>query len=129
MNSILSLLIVFVLIYIAVCTFKYAFGLLLKAAIVISGSVLVYQQTGHTGLLMFLVISPVMYIALSDLIASLMSAKSLVFVNTQTIEQCASTNLVETAPLTGEWISGKTPKLDYRPNLIGDVKALPELWL
>ena len=130
MNIFIFLILAFVVIYIAVCAFKYAHRLLSTMAIVITGSTLAYPYCGQAGVLTIFVVSPVLYVAVSDFVETLKSAKPFVLVETRAFEQQhQATDITENAPLTGEWISGKTPKLAYRPVLIGDVKELPRPWI
>ena len=130
MNIILFSLIAFVILYIVVCTLKYAIGFALTATLVIPGLTLANHYGGQSAMLLLLVVSPVIYIAVSDLIERLKSVKLPVLsVITPFIEQQRSNaGLVETT-LTGEWISGKTPGITFQQPLIGDVKTLPEPWL
>jgi hypothetical protein len=81
-------------------------------------------------MLLMLVLSPVIYVAVSDFIERLKSVKRInLSVKTPIIEQHHSaTELVETT-LTGEWISGKSPEITFQQPLIGDVKTLPRPWL
>jgi len=120
-----------VVLYIVVCTFKYAFGLVLTSSIVITGSTLANHYGGQSALLLTLIISPVIYVAVTDLLNRISMMKfSNVPVKSQHIErQLKSNDIVEAAPLSGEWISGKTPELTFQQPLIGDVKALPRPWL
>jgi len=130
LNTILLSLIAFVVFYIAAATFKYAAGFVLTASLVTTGSTLANHYGGQSAMLLMLVLSPVIYVAVSDFIERLKSVKRInLSVKTPIIEQHHSaTELVETT-LTGEWISGKTPEITFQQPLIGDVKTLPRPWL
>jgi hypothetical protein len=120
-----------VILYIVVCTFKYSLGLVLTSSIVITGSTLANHYGGQSALLLTLIISPVIYVVVTDLLNLISMMKfSYVPVKSQHMEkQPTSNDLVEAAPLSGEWISGKTPEMTFQQPLIGDVKALPRPWL
>ena len=131
MNTLLFSLVVFVVLYITVCALKYALGLVTTSSIVISGAALANHYVGQSAMLLILLISPVLTVVVTDLIGSLRSV-SLPFatVKSRRIErQQSATEMVEAAPLSGEWISGKTPELAHQRPLIGNVKALPSPWL
>ena len=130
LNTILLSLIAFVVFYITAATFKYAAGFVLTASLVTTGSTLANHYGGQSAMLLMLVLSPVIYVAVSDLLERFKSVKRVyISVTSPIIEQHHSaTGLVETT-LTGEWISGKTPEITFQQPLIGDVKALPRPWL
>jgi len=130
MNLFFFSLIFLVVLYIAVCTFKYALGLVMTSSIVITGSILANHYGGSSALLLTLVISPIVYIAVSDLLTWFQEKKISLFpvISLQTEKQ-PDANTAEAEPLSGEWISGKTPELTFQQPLIGDVKALPRPWL
>ncbi len=130
-DFVLFLLSLLVVIYIVYTALKYAFKLLLTTTILISGSTIANAYGGQTATLFFLSLTPVLYVMASDLFGTIRSGKPLFsFVEKQAVEQLhESTGLVEAAPLSGEWISGKTPEITFQQPLIGDVKALPKPWL
>ncbi len=131
MNTLLFSLVVFVVLYITVCALKYALGLVTTSSIVISGAALANHYAGQSAMLLILLISPVLTVVVTDLIGTLRSEKlPFAAMKSQRIEQQQSaTEVVESAPLSGEWISGKTPRLTHQQPLIGDVKAIPKPWL
>lgn len=131
MNLFYFSLISFVVLYIAVCALKYAFSLVLTSSIVILGSALANHYSGHSAMLLVLFVSPVLYVVVTDLNGRLRSAKQpMASVKSQTIEQRQkATEVVEAAPLTGEWISGKTPVITFQQLLLGEVNSLPKPWL
>jgi hypothetical protein len=123
-------LIFLVVLYITVCTFKYALGLVLTSSIVIFGSTLANHYGGQSALLLTLIISPIAYIVVTDLLTWFQEKRtSWLPVISLHIETQYDANTVEAAPLSGEWISAKTPKLTFQQPLIGNLKALPEPWL
>ena len=136
-NTILLSLIAFVVIYISATALKYALGTVFTSIFVISGSALANHYGGQSALLLTLIISPVLYIVVSDLFEKLCSVKlpfalvAIPRIEKQRIEPelVDVTPLLEAAPLQGEWISGKTPELTFQRPLIGDVTALPKPWL
>ena len=88
-----------------------------------------------------LIISPVLFIAGSSFIefcrnltlpsASMTPLITSTMPGTQLVtSSILGTQLMESDPLTGEWISAKTPKLDFQQIKLGNyVEALPEPWL
>ena len=131
MNLFYFSLISFVALYIAVCALKYAIGMVLTSSIVILGSALANHYSGQSAMFLVLFVSPVLYVVVTDLIGRLRSAKlPMASVKLQAIEQRhQATEVVEAAPLSGEWISGKTPAITFQQHLLGEVNSLPKPWL
>jgi len=77
-------------------------------------------------MLLILLISPALTVVMADLIGTLRSAKlPFATVKSQRIEQQQLTiEVVKAAPLSGEWISGKTPELTHQEPLIGKVLGI-----
>ncbi len=130
MQNLLSFLTVIAIIYIVVMAFKYVFRMLLIASIVLTGSTIAYVQLGQSAMLQFLILSPVLYILVTDFFGTICSVKlpEISLRNFEAAEPQSSTDLVETT-LTGEWISGKTPAVSFQQPLIGELKRLPKPWL
>jgi len=131
MTTILLFLSLFVVTYILVAAFKYAPRIAVTTFFIIVGSTAIYREYGQTAVLLILSLSPVLYVVVSDLVGTLTSVKLSMPALSQSVEQQEATDLVEAAPLVGDWISGKTPKLSFQQVLIGDldVKTLPRPWL
>ncbi len=133
-NIILASIILVVLTYVFLNAFLYAFKTLLGASLVISGATLANHYGGQTAVLVFLVLAPFVYVIAIDLfgtvrrlqlkLAGLKLAKN---ISGNSIDPTSGSQLAETPPLVGEWISGKTPSPDgddFKP-MIGDMKSLP----
>ncbi len=131
MQNILSFLTVIAIIYIVVMAFKYACRMLLIASILLTGSTIAYVHLGQSAMLQFLILSPVLYILVTDFFGTICSVKlpEISLRNFEAAEPQSSTDLVETTPLKGEWISGKTPAVSFQQPLIGELKRLPKPWL
>lgn len=121
----------FVMLYISFVAWKHARKLLITALTMISGLVLTNIYAGQSAMTLMLIVSPVLYIVVSDTVEKLRSIK-LPFAwsyQPRIEKQFIEPELVEADPLQGEWISGKTPELPFKQPLLGNVDALPKPWL
>lgn len=121
----------FVMLYISFSAWKHARKMTITALTMISGLALTYIYAGQSSMMLVIIVSPFLYVVASDTVEKLRSIKlSFAWLNTPCIEkQPVEPELVEAAPLKGEWISGKTPELTFKQPLLGDVDALPKPWL
>jgi len=134
-NIILFSIITVVLIYVFINAFLYAFKTFLGTSLVTFGATLANQYGGQTAVLAFLVLVPFIYVIVIDLFGTvrrlqlkLAGPKLAKNFSGNSIDSNNGSHLVETPPLVGEWISGKTTFRDgddFKP-MIGDMKSLPK---
>jgi hypothetical protein len=121
----------FVMLYISFVAWTHARKFLITALTMISGLALTNIYAGQPAMILVLVVSPVLYIVGVDAVEKLRSIKlSFAWFYMPRIEkQFIEPELVEAAPLKGEFISGNTPEIEFKQPLLGDVEALPKPWL
>ena len=117
-NLILLSLTALVVLYISVVALKYALGIAITAITILSGSAAANHFGGQSAMMLVIIVSPVLYIVVSDTVAKLRTVKlpQLLVSIPRTEKQRIEPELVEVeaAPLKGEWISGKTPELTFK---------------